>query len=70
MEGISGRRSARLSRGPRGTDLGGLRVLASIANTNREARGTKEATGMSEVGRSIDARKNQRRTFASDGSPK
>jgi len=33
MEGISGRRSARLSRGPRGTDLGGLRALAPIVKT-------------------------------------
>jgi len=40
MEGISGRRSARLSRGPRGTDLGGLRALASIAT-----RSTSESLG-------------------------
>jgi hypothetical protein len=45
MEGISGRRSARLSRGPRGTDLGGLRALASIATAIRQAGARRRRQG-------------------------
>lgn len=45
MEGISGRRSARLSRGPRGTDLGGLRVLASIVQAIRQASARRRRQG-------------------------
>jgi hypothetical protein len=55
MEGISDRGSARLSRGPRGTGLGGLRDQARIASRSTSLE-TEEATGMSGTGSPGNAR--------------
>jgi hypothetical protein len=66
MKGISDRESARLSRGPRGTGLGGLRVFAA----NRRAiatRGTREATGMPEAAHSLTRAEESRRTRRAGG---
>jgi len=49
MEGISDRGSARLSRGPRGTGLGGLRSYTSIASRSKSVA-PEEATGMPGTG--------------------
>jgi hypothetical protein len=50
MEGIPDRQSARLSRGPRGTGLGGLWIDARLlAETRGPAMEKEEATGMPEA---------------------
>jgi len=72
MEGISGWRSARLSRGPRGTDLGGLRALASIASrfdkleSRRRRQGCQRWVDRSTRGR-INAARSHRTGHQSEG---
>jgi hypothetical protein len=52
-EGTSDRESARLSQGPRGTDLGGLRATEWVQRKRPNTGATEEATGVSETVMSV-----------------